>query len=530
MCHDDVIGSRRVSYILYLTDPDRPWLKEWGGALRLYPTQINKDEDGTITKVPSPDYSISIPPTFNQLSFFAVQPGESFHDVEEVYRQTAGDNTGKDEERVRMAISGWYHIPQEGEDGYEEGLEEQLAERSSLMQLQGKADRYDLPKANIQIYSAGGVRNGLPTPSSQEDLPLSPQDIDFLLKYIAPTYLTPDPLKEVSNIFAEECSICLESFMSNKFSDLTKEYVNVQESQELPSKSSEIERKTSWRVARPPHKHRFLFQQTEASKSDLSPLQDVLQNLFPSKAFQKWLSIATGHQITSHNSFARRFRRGQDYTLATGYEKDSPRIELCLGLTPTLGWDDDQPVDSDSQGGDKMTVEDENEVKRDTPSAGDDGVGGYLAYMAGDEDDDEDVNADAGSDHGVEVPLDMSTGGRATRATNLKKSKQDPAVYKASRDDEDDGVLFSMPAGWNRLGIVLRDKGTMRFVKYVSRMAKGDRWDIVGEFEIVDEDGDDAEDSREDTDAAGGALQDEEDNEDVDDSLNDEEDETDSES
>ncbi|KAL8863907.1 MAG: hypothetical protein Q9174_007518, partial [Haloplaca sp. 1 TL-2023] len=84
LCHDDVIGSRRVSYILYLTDPDRPWKPEWGGALRLYPTIVHK-EDGKEIKVPSPDWSKSIPPAFNQLSFFAVQPGESFHDVEEVY-------------------------------------------------------------------------------------------------------------------------------------------------------------------------------------------------------------------------------------------------------------------------------------------------------------------------------------------------------------------------------------------------------------------------------------------------------------
>ena len=45
LCHDDVIGSRRVSYILYLTDPDQPWKEEWGGALRLYSTYpISKDQ------------------------------------------------------------------------------------------------------------------------------------------------------------------------------------------------------------------------------------------------------------------------------------------------------------------------------------------------------------------------------------------------------------------------------------------------------------------------------------------------------
>ena len=37
LCHDDVIGTRRVSYIIYLTDPDDEWRQEDGGALELYP-------------------------------------------------------------------------------------------------------------------------------------------------------------------------------------------------------------------------------------------------------------------------------------------------------------------------------------------------------------------------------------------------------------------------------------------------------------------------------------------------------------
>jgi Rps23 Pro-64 3,4-dihydroxylase Tpa1-like proline 4-hydroxylase len=35
--HDDVIGTRAVSFIIYLTDPDEPWTAEDGGALELYP-------------------------------------------------------------------------------------------------------------------------------------------------------------------------------------------------------------------------------------------------------------------------------------------------------------------------------------------------------------------------------------------------------------------------------------------------------------------------------------------------------------
>jgi hypothetical protein len=35
--HDDVIGTRAVSFIIYLTDPDDPWAAADGGALELYP-------------------------------------------------------------------------------------------------------------------------------------------------------------------------------------------------------------------------------------------------------------------------------------------------------------------------------------------------------------------------------------------------------------------------------------------------------------------------------------------------------------
>lgn len=501
LCHDDVIGSRRVSYILYLTDPDTPWKEEWGGALRLYPTQTYTEEGGEATKVPSPDFSVSIPPAFNQLSFFAVQPGESFHDVQEVYAEEESDGKEKAVGRVRMAISGWYHVPQEGEDGYVEGLEERLAEKSSLMQLQGKGDKYELPIADVEIYKKSGNALGLPTPSSQGDPALSEEDLDFLLKYIAPTYLTPDTLESVSSIFAEECSLCLDTFLSTKFSNLVREHIESQESQTLPSESTEIERTTPWTVARPPHKHHFLFQKAVSSERGQSPLLELLEDLFPSEAFQKWLSLATGQIILSHSLLLRRFRRGRDYTLATGYEEDAPRIELCLSLTPTSGWGDD-PTELGKDTDGQAAVKSKGEVEEVANASEEPGVGGYLAYMGGEDEDDPDQD-EAGSNHGVEVPLDMSTGARSTRAAaKPKKSKQDPAIYQGSGEgeDEDDGVLFSMPAAWNRLGIVLRDKGTMRFVKYVSRMAKGDRWDVAGEFNVLDEESDEEEEG-----GAGGA-------------------------
>ena len=59
----------------------------------------------------------------------AVQPGKSFHDVEEVYTS----------EHPRLAISGWFHVPQEGEPGYQE-IKDTDGPQSSLQQLEVTID------------------------------------------------------------------------------------------------------------------------------------------------------------------------------------------------------------------------------------------------------------------------------------------------------------------------------------------------------------------------------------------------------
>lgn len=118
--HDDVIGSRCVSYILYMPLPaGNKWEEVWGGALELYPVV----ENGEPETIPSK----KIPPAWNQFIFFEVQPGRSFHSVEEVI--VGGGN----DPRERLSISGWFHKAQEGEVGYTP--EPSDREKSSLEQL-----------------------------------------------------------------------------------------------------------------------------------------------------------------------------------------------------------------------------------------------------------------------------------------------------------------------------------------------------------------------------------------------------------
>lgn len=113
-----------MSYILYMPMPEsESWKPEWGGALELYP--VKPGPDG----VPEPENmpSKSIPPSWNQFIFFEIQPGHSFHSVEEV---TVDED---DCQRQRLSISGWFHRAQEGEEGYE--VEMVDTTRSSLSQL-----------------------------------------------------------------------------------------------------------------------------------------------------------------------------------------------------------------------------------------------------------------------------------------------------------------------------------------------------------------------------------------------------------
>lgn len=467
LCHDDVIGSRRLSYILYLTDPDKPWRVEWGGALRLYPTDNIKDTTGKKYKVPSSEWSKSIPPAWNQLSFFAVQPGESFHDVEEVYEHIDGDAKGDG----RMAISGWFHIPQEGEQGYDPGLEERLAEQSSLQQLQGKADQLDTP-SDLWHEPIDSYPSNDSGPSSDDSVELSEAELDLLVQFITPEFLTPDTVEKLNEIFTEESSVAVDNFLNSKFAERLRRHL--QDDQSAAS---------GFITSRPPYKHRYQFKATKprfsaavTSEVNDDPVDLVLNKLLHSLAFRKWLTLVTGLTLQKCSVLARRFRRGMDYQLAQSYHGEDPQLEYCLCITPGAGWDNGGEDSGENGVGSNGT--------RDHRDSKDVDVGGYELYMAGDDDDDD----GEGSHDGVEIPAkpDPQTG--AGNRRNASRKKADPAVYQAAGGEEDDGILVVNPARWNHLSIVLRDQATLRFVKYVSQRAPGDRWDFFGKVEVEPDD------------------------------------------
>lgn len=81
-----------------------------------------------------------------------------------------------------------------------------------------------------------------------------------------------------------------------------------------------------------------------------------------------------------------------------------------------------------------------------------------------------------------------ASNGNGNNHSNSHANSSD-AMDEDDDDDDDDsdsdsGTLLTVQPGFNRLLLVLRDEGVMRFVKYVSAAAESSRWDVCGEYEV----------------------------------------------
>lgn len=460
LTHDDVIGSRRVSFILYLPEPDKEWKESYGGALRLFPA--------IVPNVPSTDYSAKFVPQFNQIAFFTVQPGLSFHDVEEVRV-----------DKHRLSIQGWFHIPQPGEDGYIPGEQEATEAKSTLQQLQSKElQEYDFPKPFREDFPSTELK----IYESFNKFEFTTDETNYLKKFINPIYLDQNSILQLNKTFGEESVIELVNFLNDETADLLRRTLRDKEiNQSAPVSSKDI--KFPWKCAVPPHKQRYMyidgkseFEQTEADIkfiNNIGPQESTNFNLvsklqleeadqqlveiakfLKSIVFKKWLKLVTSLILTSDQILIRRFRPGQDFILATTTDKKLARehlneanvlLEATLGLTPTA-------------------------INPENWELGE--FGGYELCMALDND---------GSDF----------------------EDDDPAIYKPS-DPNDESVLYSSQCKWNMLLLMVRDPSVLKFVKYVSINARGSRWDVSCQWNVIDaSEGDGDEDDDEDDDEEG---------------------------
>lgn len=443
LTHDDVIGSRRVSFILYLPEPDKEWKESYGGALRLFPA--------IVPNVPSTDFTAKFVPQFNQIAFFTVQPGLSFHDVEEVRV-----------DKHRLSIQGWFHIPQPGEDGFIPGEQEATEAKSTLQQLQSKElQEFDFPKPFREDFPAYELK----LYETFKKFDFNSDELDYLKKFINPIYLNADNILQLNKTFGEESVIELVNFLNDDVAGVLKKVLRDAEIEKsAPFTSKEVQ--FPWKCAVPPHKQRYMyidgktdFDLTEKdirfnnntgpqestnfnilSRFDLEQADKQLvevSKFIKSIVFKKWLKLVTSLILTSEQVLVRRFRPGQDFILATTTDKNLARdylneanvlLEATLGLTPTA-------------------------TNLENWELGE--FGGYELCMALDND---------GSDF----------------------EDDDPAIYKPS-DPNDDSVLYSSQCKWNTLLLMVRDPSVLKFIKYVSINAKGSRWDISCQWNVIDD-------------------------------------------
>ncbi|KAJ2716734.1 putative component of NuA3 histone acetyltransferase complex [Coemansia spiralis] len=324
LLHDDAIGDRRVSYIIYLPDPatSGDWTPADGGHLELYPRESHE------SWAPAVQPARQVPPQWNQMVLFTVQPGQSHHSVEEV---CAGERT---------SIQGWFHFPQPGEPGYSPDQMQRAwagGAESTLSQIAAREQRQD-------GGSAAGAFVTIPRAAVAE---LDVADAECLRPFVNPEYLDPTIMRQAADRFASESHISLGAFLNaNTAAALEQALQAADASDGIEADRPRITPHGAgehgpWRAAGPPVVRRFLHLDSTAAAAADSPLAALRDELFDTPAFARWLAAVTGLALCARRGLVRRFRPGLDYTLASPDGATVPVLDavLCLAVRPTA-WAD----------------------------------------------------------------------------------------------------------------------------------------------------------------------------------------------
>jgi prolyl 3-hydroxylase /prolyl 3,4-dihydroxylase len=354
--HDDVIGTRRVSYVLYMPLPNyQLWQREWGGALELYPVKEKEGTQGVLEPEPVP--TKSIPPAWNQFILFQVQPGRSFHSVEEVVVGEGEDGW------QRLSISGWFHAAQPGEEGYEGDDDVAQSVPSSREQLVsgptmcGPFTTLLIVYLIIQASTSTEFKSYPDSDPPNPDTPLTPDQTSFLSEFLNPTYLQPRAIKALASRFLSESSLELYDFLSRPIAEKLdaglreldeRDGLGTNRPSPIPPHSAGAG--SGWRIKGPPHKWRYnvlepptpggpsIAVSPRAAQPAHALIRSLQDELFPAPAFRAWLAAISSLLPLRHAVEARRFCPGLGYTLATSEETEA-RLDVVLELTPQVNDD-----------------------------------------------------------------------------------------------------------------------------------------------------------------------------------------------
>ncbi|KAK5782342.1 hypothetical protein RI543_000278 [Arxiozyma heterogenica] len=365
LVHDDVIGSRRISFIIYLPDPSRKWKDHYGGGLRLFPT--------VDYNIPHSDHIAKLVPQFNQFAFFKIQPGYSWHDVEEVKV-----------DKYRLSIQGWYHIPQENDsDGFIPGEEANWIKQNESLAYTDLTP-FTFPKPECPLIDSNVLADAIGTYNNNNNTKtfLTSNDIEFLSNYLSPHYLNPDTIENLKDNFFNSSFISLDNFLNKEKSDLLQKMIKFNElNKQTPISMEQVS--PPWELARPPHKWQFLYledmdkDQTNGATAiteddEMTTELDKLRHFFKSDTFKKYILEITNLVVVTEQVLVRRFRPGFDYTLAETLDINKIVDDLLdcvlegtLSLTPFDGWDDG------NNGGYQLYMLNEADLREDQVSGND---------------------------------------------------------------------------------------------------------------------------------------------------------------
>ena len=385
LCHDDVIGTRAISFILYLTDPEEPWTESDGGALELF----DKEE---CDPFPRTYPSKFILPNWNKFVFFEVKPGESFHAIQEILG-----------EKPRISISGWFHFTDSN----------MLTKYASREQLSNKTDKICELKNRIprSIYDLSNKYE------------LSSKDILFLSGWISAEYLTKANISAIRKKFSSDKCVQLRFFLKPQISEnINALLFGKRRTDKNTGRHKKMSR--NWKVNGPPHKHRYLKLETRGKYflNDVevcSTFFSLQESLFKSIAYNRWLLAVTGQTVTESKSVIRNFRRGEDYTIA--HHNSNSKVRQ---LQSTLCF-----------------------VKCDTKSE-------HHAWTSG-------------NFGGFECFIPT--------LPEVEDSASTAEVYDTTSSEEH---LISVQASFNTLSLVQNDSCDFFFIKYLSKFAPSDRYDV----------------------------------------------------
>jgi len=446
LCHDDVIGTRKISFIIYLTEVG--WGRVDGGCLELYDAVQEEGDDDDNEKnsssltsntstsqghVPTALPTKTILPNFNTMAYFVVKPGVSFHSVQEVFNV----------DKPRLSIQGWYHAKEQPDD-IENATLQRLKSSGRGEDTEGEFEPLPPVVEKEKEASSEAISTSTSTPQEAESKPtthnLSEEDINFLSQYMNKAYLSTESMNEIQKRFENESSVQLRHLLLDEWNTKITTAMNKEDTRDKlgndrPALDYQVGIIDKWKAVGPAHKQRFL-QYDELTKDDTTTtvancsntgeyLHHIRHTLFKSTAFGKWLGYITSLDYPlGQQGRVRRFRPGLDYTVAhygvlTTHSVLDATLCFCAGNGEQCTFDEET---------NELVGSDDDAIWE----SGD--VGGFECYIAADESGEDD---DSGRD--------------------------------AEYDDEDDTRLLSVSASNNTLSLVYRDPGTMRFVKYVGR-------------------------------------------------------------